>query len=278
MSEKTRKDAITGCEIADTAASASSSASPSLNAFSAIMNKRKASSPCSGPSKKPHSKNPVFGRDGLGPYIDHPEKFDASRVICYDENFVAIHDLYPKSSVHTLLLPRSQKHTLQHPFDAFEDAEFLASVREQATKLRDYVGKELQQRYGKFSKQDSPRQKVLNKEIELARGEEMPVGRDWTKDVKVGIHAHPSMNHLHIHVLSIDRYSECLKHRKHYNSFATAFFVDLADFPLAKDDVRRKAEYLNRDMECWRCEKNFGNKFVKLKEHLREEFEEWKKE
>ncbi|KAH7305657.1 HIT domain-containing protein [Rhexocercosporidium sp. MPI-PUGE-AT-0058] len=282
MSKEDNQDAITKEEIAGTAPSASS-ALPPRNAFSALMSKRKASSASPSPStsKKPYNKNTLSPRDGLGAYINHPEKYDASRIIFHDDNFVAINDLYPKSSVHALLLPRSQEHTLQHPFDAFEDAEFLVSVQEQAAKLRDIVGKELQRRYGKFSKQDIPRERVLNGEVEIERAEDMPVGRDWNKEVKVGIHAHPSMNHLHIHVLSVDRYSECLKHRKHYNSFATPFFVELADFPLAKDDVRRhpgKEGYLSSDLLCWRCRANFGNKFARLKEHLREEFEEWKKE
>lgn len=30
------------------------------------------------------------------------------------------------------------------------------------------------------------------------------------------------------------------------------------------------------DMKCWRCEKGFGNKFKLLKEHLEEEYEEWR--
>lgn len=106
------------------------------------------------------------------------------------------------------------------------------------------------------------------------------MGRDWSKEVMSGVHAHPSMNHLHVHVMSVDRYSECLKHRKHYNSFATAFFVPVEDFPLAKDDVRRSAGeqgYLKMDFKCWRCGRVFGNQFAKLKEHLKEEFEEWRR-
>ncbi|PBP18121.1 HIT domain-containing protein [Diplocarpon rosae] len=246
--------------------------------LSALMNKRRASASSPGPSKKVQSKNGVFGRSSLGAYIDNPHRYEASRIVFYDDDFVAINDLYPKSSVHTLLLPRSQRHTLQHPFDAFEDAEFLARVREQAAKLKQIVGEELQRRYGKFSKQDIPREQVLNGEVALADGEELPTGRDWQKEVKVGIHAHPSMAHLHIHVLSVDRYSASLKHRKHYNSFATPFFVDLADFPLATDDERRTGRYLDRNMQCWRCGKNFENKFARLKEHLEKEFEDWKKE
>lgn len=154
-------------------------------------------------------------------------------------------------------------------------------MREQAGRLRGIVAAELQRKYGRFSPQDAAREAVLNGEVELAEGEPMPKGRDWAREVKVGVHAHPSMNHLHVHVVSREMYSECLKHRKHYNSFATGFFVDLEDFPLAQDDPRRwpeKEGYLEGEMRCWRCGKGFGNKFARLKEHLAVEFGEWKKE
>ena len=230
-------------------------------------------------SKRP-SANPssFLRRDGLGAYTLSPQNYPATRVITYNDSFVAIHDLYPKSSVHCLLLPRSEKYTLLHPFDAFEDAEFLAEVRVEAQKLKTLVAKELRRKYGPFSKQDEPREAVLNGEVDA---DALPDGRDWEKEVKVGVHAHPSMNHLHVHVISVDRHSEWLKHRKHYNSFATPFFVDLDAFPLAEDDVRRhpgREGYLNGDMKCWRCGRNYGNRFARLKEHLAMEFDEWKKE
>jgi aprataxin len=297
------QDGITEDEIAGTAQPASSSAlsseprnacifsylfltlllKPHANCqpkVSEIMApKRKAiDSPLSA-SKRPSTNRTSFhGRDGLGAYILSPQNYPATRVITYNDSFVTIHDLYPKSSVHCLLLPRSDKHTLLHPFDAFEDAEFLAAVRGEAKKLKTLVAKELRRKYGPFSKQDEPREAVLNGEIDA---DMLPEGRDWEKGVKVGVHAHPSMNHLHIHVISVDRHSECLKYKKHYNSFATPFFVELEDFPLAEDDVRRrpgKEGYLQGDMKCWRCGRNFENRFARLKEHLELEFEEWKKE
>lgn len=244
------------------------------------MNKKhKTPSPSSAdPSNKKKKKkrnNPVF--DALGPYIAHPETFDAARVVFHDEHFVAVHDRFPKASVHTLLLPRSKRHTLQHPFAAFEDADFLAAVRAQAAKLRAYVGGELQRRYGASSAPDGPREAEAEAPAAQGGADTAPRPRDWTQEVMVGVHAHPSMNHLHVHVLSVDRYADCLKHRQHYNSFATAFFVDLADFPLARDDPRRTEHYLRRDLTCWRCGENFGVRFAKLKAHLKEEFEQWKK-
>ncbi|RYP59674.1 hypothetical protein DL769_008438 [Monosporascus sp. CRB-8-3] len=229
-------------------------------------------------------------RDGLGAYLADPASFPASRVVFHDASFVAINDLYPKASVHTLLLPRDAALRRLHPFDALGDpnnAAFLAAVREQAARLRRLVAKELQRRYGRFSRADAAREAVLDGgalgegEGEGQEGRELPQGRDWEAEVRVGVHARPSMNDLHVHVLSRDMFSECLRHRKHYNSFNTPFFVDLADLPLAPDDPRRhpgRAGYLDADLTCWRCGRNFGNRFKQLKEHLAHEFEEWKKE
>lgn len=225
-------------------------------------------------------------RDGLGAYLQNPASFPPSRVIYYNDDFVAIHDLYPKSSIHTLLLPRSSKHNQLHPFEAFQDAEFLTSVQQEARKLKDLVAQELRRRFGKESAADSLREAVLNSDAESDENVDvdddgLPRGRDWAAEVRAGVHAHPSMNHLHIHVFSRDMHSPCLKHRKHYNSFNTPFLVDLDDFPLADDDPRLhpgREGYLKNDFICWRCQMNFKNQFQQLKVHLDVEFEAWKKE
>ena len=198
-------------------------------------------------------------------------------MIYYTDEFVAINDLYPKSSVHILLLPRDTSKNLLHAFDAFEDPAFLASVQAEVKKVRGMVAKELRRKYGKFSAQDKAREDAMEADPPPNK---LPSGRDWDMDIISGIHSCPSMNHLHIHVLSVDRVNECMKHRKHYNSFATPFLVDVEDFPLAEDDVRRhpgRQGYLDSDLKCWRCGKNFGAKFAALKQHLAQEFEVWKK-
>jgi aprataxin len=89
------------------------------------------------------------------------------------------------------------------------------------------------------------------------------------------------MRHLHVHVLSREMHSPCLKRRQHYNSFRTPFFVDLAEFPLAPGDPRLGSDselYLKAELSCWRCRRGFGNRFKAFKEHLELEFEEWKRE
>lgn len=107
----------------------------------------------------------------------------------------------------------------------------------------------------------------------------LPPGRDWSEDIVAGVHAHPSMNHLHVHVFSRDMYSERLKHKKHYLSFNSGFLVKLEEFPLEKEGERfGMRDWSSRDMMCWRCGQNFKNKFASLKKHLEEEYLVWRKE
>lgn len=220
------------------------------------------------------------GMYGLGAYINHPEQFGPERVIDYNDNFVVINDLFPKSVIHCLVLPRDQQKTLVHPFEAFEDAQFLEACKAEAERVKKMVASELRRKYGRFSKQEQTRIAAMESESPPDEAN-LPPGRDWATDLLAGIHAGPSMANLHIHVLSPDRHSACLKHRKHYNSFSTPFLIPLDAFPLAADDPRRRpgeAGYLNRDFLCWRCQQNFGKDVKRLKTHLSEEFGQWKSE
>ncbi|KAK1139737.1 aprataxin-like protein [Aspergillus melleus] len=215
-------------------------------------------------------------RDALGAYIARPESYPSNVVVYYNKDFVVLHDLFPKSTLHLLLLPRDPAKTRLHPFDAFEDREFLDKVKAETKKLRTLAAGELRRLHGKYSAQDKQRQDALDAD---PPPEELPPGRDWEQEIRCGIHAHPSMNHLHIHIIAVDLFSDRMKHRKHYNSFATPFFVDIEDFPLAQDDVRRDPDrkgYLKYAFKCWRCGRDFGNKFTELKKHLEKEFNEWR--
>jgi hypothetical protein len=64
------------------------------------------------------------------------------------------------------------------------------------------------------------------------------------------------------------------------DTFNTPFFVGLEEFPLPADDERRlpHTRFTKRDLICWRCQRNFGNRHKELTEHLEVEFQEWKKE
>jgi aprataxin len=219
-------------------------------------------------------------RDGLGAYIANPASFPSSTVISHTADFVTIRDLYPKSSIHLLVIPRDPTKSSLHPFEALQgpDSAFLASVRAECAKAKSLAASELRRRFGKFSAQDQAREAALCAD---PAPDSLPTGRDWSHSIMVGVHAVPSMSHLHIHIISVDRHSDCLRHRKHYNSFSTPFFVPLDDFPLDRGDDRRwpdREGYLKRDFKCWRCGRIFGKEFKKLKAHLEEEFEEWKTE
>ena len=215
------------------------------------------------------------GRDGLAAYTIDPEAFPPSRVVYYNDKFVVIKDLYPKSLVHLLILPRDESKSVQRPQEAFDDPVFLAECREEEKKVRAIVASELRRKLGKYSAADQARTDAMEQD-ELP--DELPPGRDWSQEVMSGTHANPSMNDLHIHVLSRDMQSECMKKTNHYFSFTTDFFIGMDEYPLAKGDKRRRYKHFPDSMACWRCGKTFGNKMTKLKEHLAEEFEEWKKQ
>lgn len=287
-------------------------------------------------------------RDALGMYIDNPGAYMGTKtygatpnanpnatlsvtgqVIYYSDSFVAIHDKFPKASVHCLLLSRDPRFYQQQPVFLLSRRDdigkaFRHAIIAEAEKLRTIVAAELRRRFGKFSAADALREAVLRGEADTDSSQRLPAGRDWSKDVVVGVHARPSMSHLHVHVFSRDMHSEKVRNRKHYNSFTTPFLVPLDEFPLAADDPRQPHDarmhggglhpgtaddagdagdsdedsggeadgggrgnsrqphhhvnYLQNDMKCWRCGKNFGNRFQELKRHLDVEFEAWKRE
>lgn len=228
-------------------------------------------------------------RDGLGIYIQHPERNPEGLVVSYDDDFVVIRDKYPKASVHLLLLPRDPELWYEHPLDALStNSGLLVEVKKRCEDLKVLVASELRRMYGQDSAADAPYQAALEELMSSAevvpsatpeRDLLLPSGRDWSQDVKVGVHIHPSMNHLHIHIFSRDMHSPCMKHKKHYLSFNSSFLVGLDELPLAEDDGRRRpGDWPSWDMRCWRCGRGFGNRFKALKRHLEEEWEVWRKE
>ncbi|KAK5167831.1 aprataxin-like protein [Saxophila tyrrhenica] len=265
-----------GPAVADPEMEASEHHTQRHNAFAELM-KPKPKPQHSKPQKKMDSRSAAtttFGRDGLGVYIAEPESFPESRVLYYDDKFVVINDLYPKASVHLLILPRDGEKNVQRGQEVFHDAQFLAECRAIEAKVRKMVAGELRRRFGKYSALETARREAQEAD-EIP--DVLPPGRDWESEVMSGTHANPSMNHLHIHVLSKDLHSECLKKTNHYQSFTTDFFIRMDEYPLAEDDSRRHYRWFPRDMVCWRCGRNFGNKMTRLKEHLDQEFEEWRK-
>ena len=251
---------------------------PKRDAFSALMStKPRPREPKQVRGVQPT--NPRDVRNGLLPYILKPESFPSSLIIRHTEHTVLIKDRYPKSLLHLLLLPRDATKYNLHPHTAFADPVFLALIRSEISECVNLAASELSRLLSSTSLKSLARLKAMDSSFPAA---ELPPGRDFAAELRVGIHAHPSMNHLHIHIISPDMSQETMRHRKHYNSFNTDFFIPLQDFPLVEDDVRRRVEYqnanLSRDFKCWRCGRMFGNKFKELKEHMATEFVAWKEE
>jgi aprataxin len=184
------------------------------------------------------------------------------------------------------LIPRNPELYFQHPLHILStNPQFLAECRKRVERVKHLAAAELRRQFGHLSASDAPYHAALDElmsadtEPTEAQLSQLPAGRDWSKEIVVGLHTHPSMSHLHIHVFSRDMHSSCMKHKKHYLSFNTSFLVQMNDFPLEEGSERfAPGDWPSWEMKCWRCGKGFANKFARLKEHLEEEFDEWKKE
>lgn len=199
-------------------------------------------------------------RGALQQYINHPEKYKTetgtgSRVIYHDSTAVIITDGFPKATEHLLILPRNIALSIAHPT--------IALTQSMKHKLQPYI--EIAIKY--VIKDFKSKYQILDEHL----------AKDFqTKFIQVGIHHVPSMNNLHVHVLTKDFHSIRLKNKKHYNSFNTDFFVKWDDLPLKakpSDPKLIEKQFLrDHDLICCYCGENFTNKFSKLKEHLNEEF------
>ncbi|KAH9001071.1 HIT-like protein [Lactarius akahatsu] len=185
----------------------------------------------------------------------------------HTKHTLTIFDAYPKALFHFLVLPRlsadesdlTDLRTLlrQHASGPGAGAT-LRVLADEAARLRGVVEEEMRARYG------------------------------FAWDVWVGFHAVPSMEHLHLHVISSDLTAPALKTKRHYNSFSprAGFFVPLAEVRTWFDDaaaakVPRLApeEYeprLKYALECFRCEQPAKN-MPALKKHLQDEFDALRK-
>ncbi|KAG9127505.1 hypothetical protein FRC07_012914 [Ceratobasidium sp. 392] len=117
-------------------------------------------------------------------------------------------------------------------------------------------------------------------------------GFKW--DVLVGFHAVPSMDHVHLHILSSDLCAPALKKKHHYNSFRPdlGFFLHLEDVlgwfelpvatPFTKGPTfeqkaaipaQKYEPLLKTSLTCFKCEETFKT-LPQLKTHLQQEWDE----
>lgn len=196
--------------------------------------------------------------DRLSVYIQHPERHE--NVIYYDNEFVVIRDKYPKALVHWLIIPRSANVTHMHPLKALRSEQFVRRVKILIEELMPYAAQEL-----------------LHYTFAPFPAEYYFVDTEGEKNVtangfKAGIHAHPSMNNLHIHLISRDMVSNSLKKPNHYLTFNSMFFVPLE----GAHHFNIKAlphDILRGELICWKCHRNFGRQLQELKCHLQDELD-----
>ena len=139
-----------------------------------------------------------------------------------DDRIVIIKDRFPKARHHFLVLPR-------------EKIVDLASVTSSHIPLLEYM-------------LEKARDRVDNERL----------GAEF----RFGYHAVPSMSQLHLHSISQDFHSPCLKHKKHWNSFNTEYFIpakqvieDLkenGEVNLPPDEEGRAL--LKKDLKCHKCD------------------------
>ncbi|KAL6110720.1 aptx [Pungitius sinensis] len=94
---------------------------------------------------------------------------------------------------------------------------------------------------------------------------------------RMGYHAIPSMSQVHLHVISQDFDSPCLKNKKHWNSFTTDYFMESQDViqmleTNGRVDVKEgTSELLKLPLRCHICRKDIPT-IPALKEHLKSHF------
>ncbi|EYU41929.1 hypothetical protein MIMGU_mgv1a002834mg [Erythranthe guttata] len=89
---------------------------------------------------------------------------------------------------------------------------------------------------------------------------------------RLGYHSVPSMKQLHLHVISQDFDSNHLKHKKHWNSFNTRFFLDSVNVIKELEDTGSVTlitdDFRSMELRCNRCRSAHPN-LPRLKSHVR---------
>uniref|UniRef100_A0A8C5M805 Aprataxin n=1 Tax=Leptobrachium leishanense TaxID=445787 RepID=A0A8C5M805_9ANUR len=161
---------------------------------------------------------------------------DPAMQVFKDDKVVVIKDKYPKARHHWLVLP-------------WESISSLKALRTEHLNLLQHM--------------HTVGEKVI---------------KDYTNSssnkFRLGYHVIPSMSHIHLHVISQDFDSPCLKNKKHWNSFTTDYFLQSEDvMEMVKQNGRvtvkdGATELLKSPLQCHVC-KEQQSTIPKLKEHLK---------
>ncbi|KAG5643623.1 hypothetical protein DXG03_000590 [Asterophora parasitica] len=197
--------------------------------------------------------------------LKDPATLPASILFSNTDSTLTIYDAFPKSLFHFLVLPRASA-----PLETNELASLITLLRGDRTRAKQVIS----------SLNEAA--KSLRKEIEA----EMVNRYGFKWNIWTGFHAVPSMQHLHLHVLSADLCSEKMKHKKHYNSFhpKLGFFLHMDEVlswldaedsyftTMAKLDPAPYEALLKENLACFHCGSAMKN-IPALKAHLQMEWD-----
>ncbi|TKS68224.1 Aprataxin [Collichthys lucidus] len=164
---------------------------------------------------------------------------DPKMQVYKDDKVVVIKDKYPKARYHWLVLP-------------WQSISSLKALREEHCELMKHM-----QRVGEQMVQQCPDASRLR--------------------FRMGYHAIPSLSHLHLHVISQDFDSPCLKNKKHWNSFTTDYLINSHDvIQMLETDGKvtvkeGTSELLKLPLRCHVCHREIPT-IPALKEHLKSHF------
>ncbi|KAM9856831.1 aprataxin [Aulostomus maculatus] len=164
---------------------------------------------------------------------------DPKMQVYKDDKVVVIKDKYPKARYHWLVLP-------------WQSIPSLKALREEHCDLLRHMQEVADQMV-----QQCPHASSLR--------------------FRKGYHAIPSMSHVHLHVISQDFDSPCLKNKKHWNSFTTDYFIESQDViemlgTNGRVTVKEGAsELLKLPLRCHMCHTQLPT-IPALKQHLKSHF------
>lgn len=209
----------------------------------------------------------------------------ADVLLSHTEKTMTIFDAYPKSLWHFLVLPRIHRVTQPNNLTGDSNSTNETFSSQDLSNLTTLL---------KLGRSRAKQQLLLLKEEGLRCKEhiqkEMIKSYGFSWEVWMGFHAIPSMEHLHLHVLSGDLRKDTMKTKKHYNSFhpTLGFFLHI-DHVISWCDVEepkfkelsslKSSKYeglLKQNLNCFYCEERMKNMPI-LKSHLNTEFQRLEK-
>lgn len=153
-----------------------------------------------------------------------------------NEDVVVVHDRYPKAMYHFLVLPRVNIPSIFEVSTLNCSNEPKSGLKKFPCSDTDFFKRN--QHFNKHFKRmllqlTRKHLNLLNEMYLMALNVITLYGRE-PHEFQIGYHAEPSLQQLHMHVISTDFYSPTLKTSRHWNSFNTELFIPHEGNPIIK--------------------------------------------